>query len=221
MSIIAWIILGAIAGYLAGFFVSGDEGLGVIGHIVLGIVGALVGGFLASVLFNTKPIDGAFDISSIVVATIGAIIVVLVAGMVTRGTAVEFGLTPHGPVTPGSPVHPQLHETPTGNGGRFVVPGPGRDRPIARSPAPPAMGMQRDGGASRSARDTRSRTLLRVGPRATGGPGADDPVRRAHEHRNTRNVAAMPMLPWLSGLHQRRLYREPPQPHRIDNLDRQ
>ena len=86
MSIIAWIILGAIAGYLAGFFVSGDEGLGVIGHIVLGIVGALVGGFLASVLFNSKPIDGPFDISSIVVATIGAIVVVLVAGLVTRGT---------------------------------------------------------------------------------------------------------------------------------------
>ena len=59
MSIIAWIVLGAIAGYLAGLFVTGDEGLGIIGHIVLGIVGALVGGFLASVLFNTKPIDGA------------------------------------------------------------------------------------------------------------------------------------------------------------------
>ena len=36
MSIIAWIVLGAIAGYLAGFLVRGDEGLGVIGHIVLG-----------------------------------------------------------------------------------------------------------------------------------------------------------------------------------------
>jgi len=46
MSIIAWLILGAIAGYLAGFLVKGDEGLGVIGHVVLGIVGALVGGFL-------------------------------------------------------------------------------------------------------------------------------------------------------------------------------
>jgi uncharacterized membrane protein YeaQ/YmgE (transglycosylase-associated protein family) len=91
MSIIAWIILGAIAGYLAGFFVTGDEGLGVIGHIVLGIVGALVGGFLASVIFNTKPIDGPFDISSIVVATIGAIIVVLVVGMVTRGGRVGRG----------------------------------------------------------------------------------------------------------------------------------
>ena len=83
MSIIAWIVIGAVAGYLAGFLVKGDEGLGVIGHIVLGIVGALVGGFLASVLFNSTPIDGAFDISSIVVATIGAIITVLVVGAIT------------------------------------------------------------------------------------------------------------------------------------------
>src|SRR5436853_7491907 len=82
MSIIAWIVLGAIAGYLAGFLVKGDEGLGVIGHIVLGIVGALVGGFLASVLFNTKPIDGPLDISSIVVAVIGAVIVVVIVNMV-------------------------------------------------------------------------------------------------------------------------------------------
>lgn len=83
MNIISWLILGAIAGYLAGFLVKGDEGLGVIGHIVLGIIGALVGGFLASALFNTKPIDGAFDVSSIVVATIGAVLTVLVVSMVT------------------------------------------------------------------------------------------------------------------------------------------
>ena len=83
MSIIAWIVLGAIAGYLAGFLVRGDEGLGVIGHIVLGIVGALVGGFLAGALFNTDPIDGALDISSIVTATIGAIITVVVVSMIT------------------------------------------------------------------------------------------------------------------------------------------
>ena len=83
MSLIAWIVLGAIAGYLAGFLVRGDEGLGVIGHIVLGIVGALVGGFLASVLFNSHPIDGPLDISSIVVATIGAIITVVVVNAVT------------------------------------------------------------------------------------------------------------------------------------------
>ncbi len=91
MSIIAWLVLGAIAGYLAGFIVKGDEGLGIIGHIVLGIVGALVGGFLAGLIFNTDPIDGALDISSIVVATIGAIITVLVVGYFTgsrRGSGI-------------------------------------------------------------------------------------------------------------------------------------
>src|SRR6478752_936967 len=86
MSIIAWIILGAIAGYLAGFLVKGDEGLGVIGHIVLGIVGALVGGFLAGLLFNSHPIDGPFDLSSIVVSVIGAILVVVVVNAVTGRT---------------------------------------------------------------------------------------------------------------------------------------
>ena len=83
MGIISWLVVGAIAGYLAGMLVKGDEGLGVIGHIVLGIVGALVGGFLASVLFKTDAINGAFDISSIVVATIGAVLTVVVVNMVT------------------------------------------------------------------------------------------------------------------------------------------
>ena len=84
MNIIAWLILGAIAGYLAGFLVKGDEGYGVIGHIVLGIVGALVGGFLASLLFNDgDAIQGALDISSIVVSVIGAIIAVVVFNLVT------------------------------------------------------------------------------------------------------------------------------------------
>ena len=82
MGILAWIILGAIAGWLAGLLVKGDEGLGIIGHIILGIVGAFVGGFLARVLFRIDPIDGALDISSIVAAVIGAILVVIVANMV-------------------------------------------------------------------------------------------------------------------------------------------
>ena len=91
MSILAWIVLGAIAGYLAGFLVRGDEGLGIIGHIVLGIVGALVGGFLAGALFNTDPINGALDISSIVVATIGAVITVVVVNAVTGRARVGRG----------------------------------------------------------------------------------------------------------------------------------
>ncbi len=91
MNIISWLVLGAIAGYLAGFLVKGDEGLGVIGHVILGIVGALVGGFLAGALLGSDPIDGALDLSSIVAATIGAIIVVVVASLVTRRTRVGSG----------------------------------------------------------------------------------------------------------------------------------
>jgi len=92
MSIIAWIVLGAIAGYLAGFLVKGDEGLGIVGHVVLGIVGALVGGFLASLLFNAKPIDGPLDLSSIVTAVIGAILVVVVVNLVMGRTRTGRGM---------------------------------------------------------------------------------------------------------------------------------
>ena len=92
MNIIAWIVLGAIAGYLAGFLVRGDEGLGVIGHIVLGIVGAIVGGFLAGLLFPGRDfINGPLDITSIVTAVIGAIIVVVVVNAVTGRTRTGRG----------------------------------------------------------------------------------------------------------------------------------
>jgi uncharacterized membrane protein YeaQ/YmgE (transglycosylase-associated protein family) len=87
MSILAWIVLGAIAGYLAGFLVKGDEGLGVIGHILLGIVGAVLGGFLAGALFGADPIDGALDVSSIVVATVGAVLTVWLVNFLRRGSA--------------------------------------------------------------------------------------------------------------------------------------
>jgi uncharacterized membrane protein YeaQ/YmgE (transglycosylase-associated protein family) len=91
MNILAWIVLGAIAGWLAGLLVKGDEGLGVIGHILLGIVGAIVGGFLAGVLFHTDPINGAFDFSSIAVATIGAVLVVIVASALMGRTRTGRG----------------------------------------------------------------------------------------------------------------------------------
>jgi len=78
MNIVAWIVLGAVAGYLAGFLVKGDEGLGVVGHVVLGIVGAVVGGFLAGVIFGTDPVQGQLDAASVVTAVIGAVLEVMV-----------------------------------------------------------------------------------------------------------------------------------------------
>ena len=85
MGILSWLVVGAIAGYLAGFLVKGDEGLGVLGHIVLGIVGALVGGFVAGALTGGDYITG-INFTTIIVATIGAVIAV-VAYNALRGTS--------------------------------------------------------------------------------------------------------------------------------------
>jgi uncharacterized membrane protein YeaQ/YmgE (transglycosylase-associated protein family) len=86
MGIISWIVVGAIAGWLAGMLVKGDEGLGVIGHIVLGIVGAIVGGFLAGLLTGGNDYVTGINITTIVVAVIGAVIAVVVWNAI-RGSA--------------------------------------------------------------------------------------------------------------------------------------
>jgi uncharacterized membrane protein YeaQ/YmgE (transglycosylase-associated protein family) len=77
VGIISWLVVGAIAGYLAGYLVKGDEGLGVIGHIVLGIIGALIGGFVAGLLTGGNDYTTGINITTIVVATIGAVIAVV------------------------------------------------------------------------------------------------------------------------------------------------
>jgi uncharacterized membrane protein YeaQ/YmgE (transglycosylase-associated protein family) len=79
---ITWLIVGAIAGWLAGLLVKGDEGMGVIGHVVLGLVGALLGGWVVSLITKNDPMDGVFDISTIVTAVIGAVVLVVVGNMV-------------------------------------------------------------------------------------------------------------------------------------------
>jgi uncharacterized membrane protein YeaQ/YmgE (transglycosylase-associated protein family) len=85
MNILAWIILGLIAGWLAGVLVKGS-GYGVIGDIVLGIVGAIVGGFLGSRLLGVD-VTG-FNLPSLLIAVLGAIIVILIARLVTGRRAV-------------------------------------------------------------------------------------------------------------------------------------
>jgi uncharacterized membrane protein YeaQ/YmgE (transglycosylase-associated protein family) len=75
MGIVTWIVLGAIAGFLANLLVGGREGL--IGTIILGIVGAIVGGWLAGILLKLKDPTG-INVESIVVSVIGAIVVLFV-----------------------------------------------------------------------------------------------------------------------------------------------
>jgi len=77
---IAWIVVGAIAGFLASQVMRAREGLVMM--IVLGIVGALVGGFLAESVFHKGDVTG-INIESIVIATLGAILVIFVVHLAT------------------------------------------------------------------------------------------------------------------------------------------
>ena len=77
--LIAWLVVGLIAGWLAGVFMKGG-GYGVVGDIVLGIIGAFVGGFIFSILL---PGSSAGLIGSIVVAFIGAVILIALARALT------------------------------------------------------------------------------------------------------------------------------------------
>lgn len=75
MGILAWIVLGAIAGWITNMIMGGTEG--VIATIILGIVGAVVGGWLAGTVLGIADVTG-FNVQSIIVAVIGAVIVVAV-----------------------------------------------------------------------------------------------------------------------------------------------
>ena len=83
MGIISWLVVGAIAGWLAGLLVPGDERVGIVGHVILGIVGGLVGGFVAGALTGSDYMNG-IDLASIVVATIGAVVVVVAWNLIAR-----------------------------------------------------------------------------------------------------------------------------------------
>jgi len=77
--LIAWLVVGLIAGWLAGQFMRGG-GFGIIGDIVVGIVGAFIGGLLFSLLL---PGSSVGLIGSIIVALIGAVILIAVLRLVT------------------------------------------------------------------------------------------------------------------------------------------
>jgi uncharacterized membrane protein YeaQ/YmgE (transglycosylase-associated protein family) len=79
MSILGWLILGLIAGFIASKIVN-KSGQGMIMDIVLGIIGAVVGGFLFN-QFGAAGVTG-FNIYSMVVAVIGAIVVLVIYHMI-------------------------------------------------------------------------------------------------------------------------------------------
>jgi uncharacterized membrane protein YeaQ/YmgE (transglycosylase-associated protein family) len=75
MTLLAWLVVGAIAGFLASEIMGTREGLVMM--VVLGIVGAIVGGWVAADIFKIADVTG-INLTSIVVAVVGAVIVIAV-----------------------------------------------------------------------------------------------------------------------------------------------
>jgi uncharacterized membrane protein YeaQ/YmgE (transglycosylase-associated protein family) len=84
LGILGWIIIGLIAGALAGFFVPGRERMGCLGTMIVGIIGGLLGGFLWVEVFDQPEASGW--LGALVLATIGSVIVLFVLrGMRRKG----------------------------------------------------------------------------------------------------------------------------------------
>ena len=82
-SIIIWIIVGALAGWIASMIMKTDAQMGALANIVVGILGAFIGGWVIS-LFGTPPPAGQLHIPSILTAILGAVILLFIVKMFRR-----------------------------------------------------------------------------------------------------------------------------------------
>jgi uncharacterized membrane protein YeaQ/YmgE (transglycosylase-associated protein family) len=78
MGIIAFLILGLLAGAIAKALLPGDDPGGILVTMLIGVAGALLGGFLAGALFNARPMNEFFDLSTWLTAILGSIILLVV-----------------------------------------------------------------------------------------------------------------------------------------------
>ncbi len=82
MGILSWIVVGLIAGWLAGLVVKGG-GFGCIGDVIVGVIGGLLGGWIASHFFHMGDALSGINLKSILVAFVGAVILVIILRVVT------------------------------------------------------------------------------------------------------------------------------------------
>ncbi|MEU0031269.1 GlsB/YeaQ/YmgE family stress response membrane protein [Streptomyces sp. NPDC006335] len=83
MGIIAWILIGLLAGAIAKLLLPGKDPGGIIITMLIGIVGGLLGGWLGKVIFGVDSIDGFFDLSTWIAAIVGSLILLALYRLVT------------------------------------------------------------------------------------------------------------------------------------------
>ncbi len=77
MGIIAWIVIGALAGWIASMIMNTNEEQGAIGNIVVGIIGALIGGFLLETFTGSDTTTG-FNFSTLLTAILGSVVLLAI-----------------------------------------------------------------------------------------------------------------------------------------------
>jgi uncharacterized membrane protein YeaQ/YmgE (transglycosylase-associated protein family) len=82
MGILSWIIVGLIAGFLAGQVMRGGGGYGLIGDIIVGVLGGLIGGWLGVNLFHIDAGVTGINLESILIAFAGAVLLILILRMI-------------------------------------------------------------------------------------------------------------------------------------------
>ena len=93
MGIIAWIILGLLAGLIAKALLPGDDPGGIIITTLVGVAGAFIGGFIAKALGFGDPIDEFFDFSTWLGAIIGSVVLLLIYRALVGGMSRGRGRT--------------------------------------------------------------------------------------------------------------------------------
>lgn len=79
------IIVGGIAGWLASLVMNRDASMGIIANIIVGIIGAVIGNVLANALFGTSRSIQEFSIQGLLIAVVGAIVLLGIVNLVQRG----------------------------------------------------------------------------------------------------------------------------------------
>ncbi|MCT9007057.1 GlsB/YeaQ/YmgE family stress response membrane protein [Streptomyces sp. NPDC002742] len=83
MGIIAWILIGLLAGAIAKLLLPGKDPGGIIITMLIGVAGGLLGGWLGKVIFGVDSIDGFFDVSTWIAAIAGSLILLVLYRMLT------------------------------------------------------------------------------------------------------------------------------------------
>jgi uncharacterized membrane protein YeaQ/YmgE (transglycosylase-associated protein family) len=82
MGILSWIVVGLIAGWLAGLVVKGS-GYGCMGDVIVGVIGGLIGGWIASYFFHMGDMMTGINLASILVAFVGAVIFIVILRLIS------------------------------------------------------------------------------------------------------------------------------------------